>query len=267
MAPRFFGQHREIFGWHHEGAAPTRRLGVVLCNSHGEEYLCSHRTIRSLAGRLQAMGFPTLRFDYHGTGDSLGSDRDPQRVRAWTQSVHAAIDELRRASGVDGVVLFGFRLGAALAMMAAAERDDVRALALWSPCARGRAFLRERRALHAVASVEHWDDKEAPAVRGPDDDETVGFFLSSETIADLQGLDVTKLARRPADRILIVGRDGSPIEPGLAERMRDLGAAVDIRAADGFAGMMLPPHLSVIPTQVIDAVTSWTADLAPVDGA
>ena len=57
------------FAWLHRGR-PQARVGIVLCNPFGYEAVCAHRTLRYAATVLGANGYPTLRFDYPGTGDS-----------------------------------------------------------------------------------------------------------------------------------------------------------------------------------------------------
>ena len=47
---------------------------MVLCYPGGQEYIRSRRAFRQLAIRLSSAGFPVLRFDYHGCGDSSGDD-------------------------------------------------------------------------------------------------------------------------------------------------------------------------------------------------
>jgi len=94
--PVYFGPaHRPLFGWlspasSEEARAATAAHGVVLCNPFGYEAMCMHRAYRYFAEAFAHAGFPALRFDYHGTGDSSGKDRDPQRLRAWLDSIHAA---------------------------------------------------------------------------------------------------------------------------------------------------------------------------------
>ena len=88
--PLFFGDpRRSLFGWFHP-AVPQRRRGAVICSPIGYESILCHRAGRHLAERLAAAGIPALRFDYDGTGDSVGSDHDPGRVRAWIDSIHTA---------------------------------------------------------------------------------------------------------------------------------------------------------------------------------
>jgi len=263
MNPRFF---EETFGWYHAARGPTRGVGVVICPSVGDEYLCGHRTLRVLAIRLADLGFPTIRFDYHGTGDSLGSERDPGRVAAWKRSLHGAIDELRAASGVDQVALFGLRLGGTLAAACAAERDDVRALVLWSPAINGRLYVREMKAFNTMAS-EAWQERDVPGVRGPGDEEIAGFYLSTETIADLRKIDLLALPRRPAEDVLVIGRDGLAVDDKLIAALTKQGARVETQGGAGYAAMMTVPHNGVVPEAVLDAVTGWLEGLVAVRDA
>src|SRR4051812_18689773 len=77
VTPGFFGTGEKMFGWYHAaGAGGARRCGVLICASLGHEATYVHRSMRLLAEQLAAAGFPTVRFDYLGTGDSSGSDLD-----------------------------------------------------------------------------------------------------------------------------------------------------------------------------------------------
>src|SRR4051812_34449398 len=91
--PTWFGPaERPLFGWYHAPALATARAcGVVLCNPFGYEMMCSHRAYRHLAERLATAGFPVLRFDYDGTGDSAGDGEDPERVESWLGSIDLAV--------------------------------------------------------------------------------------------------------------------------------------------------------------------------------
>ncbi|HEX8109295.1 MAG TPA: hypothetical protein VF516_16295, partial [Kofleriaceae bacterium] len=53
---------------------------------------------RVLATQLERAGYAALRFDYSGTGDSLGDSR-AATVDAWVGDVAIAADRLRSASG------------------------------------------------------------------------------------------------------------------------------------------------------------------------
>src|SRR5688500_12041784 len=132
--PLGFGSGSELFGWYHAPHGASRRgWGVVLCNPIGDDLVRAHRPLRHMAERLAAAGFPVVRCDGRGTGGSAGDERGPARVAAWTEDVGLAVDELKALSGVSQVCLVGARMGATLALVGAARRQDVAGLVLWNP--------------------------------------------------------------------------------------------------------------------------------------
>ena len=235
------------FGWFHAGAAPRRRVAVVMCRPMGYEALCSYRTYTQLAETLSAAGFDVLRFDYHGAGDSAGGDADPQRVDAWLASIHAAVRQARELSGAGQVALFGLRFGATLAVQAALESGTVATLMLWAPCASGRAFVREMRAAESARAI-------ASSSQGL---EALGTLFTPETLEAMQRLDAAKVAAAPARDVLIIGRDDMQGEGPLPRHFRGLGADVTFTVWPGYAGMMAEPHEAVLAPDTLDSITQW----------
>jgi alpha-beta hydrolase superfamily lysophospholipase len=235
--PLWFGARRqELFGQYHEPAAVSGELAVLLCNPFGYEAMCTHRAYLHLARALARRGLPVLRFDYHGCGDSSGDDRDPARLAAWRDSIHAAIDELKRLSGCAHVGLFGLRLGANLALDAASTRDDVTALALWAPFATGRTFLREELAVHKLRALDPRFDR--PDTRAAGEIEALGFAITAETLASIEGLRVADLTRLPAKSALVLWRETLLQEQRVADKLKELGSAVVVAAASGYGEML-----------------------------
>jgi alpha-beta hydrolase superfamily lysophospholipase len=160
-APRplslWFGPpERPLLGFYHPPSARlsgVRACAIVLCYPFGHEYTAVYQVYRQLAERLSAAGFPVLRFDYDGTGDSAGDDEDPGRLRAWLESIGTAIRLVQKQSGTEEVCLFGLRLGATLAYLAAREHRSVTSLVLWAPALTGKAYLREVRAMRLLRSL------------------------------------------------------------------------------------------------------------------
>src|SRR5687768_16729988 len=115
MNPFYFGSsQRPLYGVYHPSKGRTARpVGVVLCYPLGQEYMRAHRAFRQLATLLTKNGFPVLRFDYAGTGDSAG-DGSAGSVATWVEDIGAAIDELKDTAGVSRVSLVGLRAGGAL---------------------------------------------------------------------------------------------------------------------------------------------------------
>lgn len=252
-----------LVGFHHRPIGVPRTCGIVLCPTHGEEGLCAYWAYRTLARRLAVAGFHCLRFDPHGTGDSRGDDRSPERVAAWLSSIDSAVDVLRARSGVAEISLFGMRIGGTLATQAASRRDDIASLVLWSPCTTGRVYLRELHALQMMLTGTEFTDKVVAGVKNEGDVEAAGFLFSAETVADLRALKPFTSARRPAPRILVIGRDTLPLDTALLDGLRATGAAVDTREADGYAGIMVARHEAVLPEAVLGEVTRWLSATHP----
>lgn len=257
----FFGPKRDdggaLFGWYHppKGNAAGGRA-VVLCPPLGYEGICAYPALRIFAERLAAAGHPVLRFDYEGTGDSGGLDSDPARVRAWTESVIHAVDEVRALSGASEVCLFGIRMGATLAATAAAERGDIDRVVLWNPCPTGRAYAREAKMFRQFAE-QTGELTARPKAEGDTNEESGGFLLTSDTLDGLKKLDLVKLERKVANSVLVIGRDDVPDDDKVARALEGKGAVAKYEKLGGYAEMMVAPHKSVFPEAVYTAMREW----------
>ena len=242
-----------LFGFYHapSGGAARRSTGLVLCNPLGYDAMCTHRTYRVLAERAAASGFPTIRFDYDGTGDSAGRTDGPKRVRAWLDSIGFAIEELRARSGLRDVTLFGTRFGATLAAACAQERADVRGLVLWGPSITGRAYVRELRAFRLIKA------KEAPKPRADGDEEAAGYLFDRATVADMSAIDLAANAARIAERVFLLPRETPGGEERLARHFETGGAQVTRAATSGYGMMMRDPQETIVPTDTLVAILDW----------
>lgn len=150
MIPLLFGPaSRRLFGLYHpaEGASTTAPA-VLLCAPFGHEAIRTHRFYRLLALRLARQGHAVLRFDTYGAGDSPGDDEDVD-LDGWRGDIVEAHRELLRKSGAAQAVWFGARLGATLALQAAATATPKAAkLVLWEPILDGAAYLESLRHRH-----------------------------------------------------------------------------------------------------------------------
>ena len=234
IEPFYFGPERPLYGcYHRPQQEPPRSSAVVLCYPMGEEYIRFHRAFRQLALQLAASGFAVLRFDFYGCGDSAG-DLEQCRLAQWQADLGLAIAEARRRSGFKTVGLIGLRLGATLAAIVAAGRDDIAALVLWDPVPSGTAHLQELAALHtsmlrrahvlprppgAVASRTGGSADSSPQ-------EILGFPLGAGLRADIAALDLLALPARPAPQVLLVESNPNVTQAGVAGRLEQLGATV-----------------------------------------
>ncbi len=113
--------------------APAPR-GVLIVVGGPQVRTGSHRQFTLLARSLAQAGFPVLRFDYRGMGDSEGEARDFERVR---DDLRAALDcFFAQVPGMRDVVLWGLCDGASAATMYAPGDPRVAGLALLNPWVR-----------------------------------------------------------------------------------------------------------------------------------
>ncbi len=243
---RWFGPTgRPLFGWVHHPADGLASGGVVLCPPLAREWVNAHYCYRVLAEQLAAAGLLAVRFDYDGTGDSAGSDHDPDRTEAWLASIEAAVALVRQA-GCRSVSLVGMRIGALLAAVAAARMGGVSAVVLWDPCPSTRSFLREQAALARLAGVTDHPEQAAG--------ELPGMVLGPKSAADLEALAVPPPVT-PPDRVLLLTRPGRRPQLDLAQA---LGAEVTHGAADG-QERLLEVDLAErqVPDRTVAEVVSW----------
>ncbi len=211
--PIVFGDARRLTGFYHPpDGSRVRSQAVVLCNPLGYEAMSVHRTYRHLAERLASSGFPVLRFDYHGTGDSPAPSNHSGGPAAWVESIRSAAGEARRLSGAERLALVGTGFGASLAATAAARMADVESLVLWAPVVSGRAYAR---ALRAFRLFKYSDA--GPAPRNDGGEEIAGYFFSRETLAAFAEIDLLRLASLPRRALVLGGGDDPEAEAQLVE--------------------------------------------------
>ncbi|HEX4049374.1 MAG TPA: alpha/beta hydrolase family protein [Steroidobacteraceae bacterium] len=266
----FRAADRQLFGWLHRAAAapaaaaaPGRsaEMGVVICKPFGYEATCAHRSLGAFAQAAAAAGFPTLRFDYAGTGDSGDIDPSADQLALWTEDVVAAVHELQRRSGVGQVCLLGFRFGALLATLAARRCPAVTALIAVAPVLSGRRYLRELRVIQMAASKSVVVAPRAATLEEGKADsalEVSGFSISASSTAALSRLDLSTLAAPPVAHVLVIDRSDLPGARVWADALGKLGVQAEYVALPGIVEMMwTAPHFAKIPHAMISAVRGW----------
>lgn len=138
--------------------ATKRRRGVVVVVGAPQYRVGSHRQFVLLARALSAAGFPVLRFDYRGMGDSGGEFAGFEGV---DQDIRAAIDCLFGAApDLEDVVLWGLCDGASAAAFYASQDPRVGGLIVLNPWVRtGQTLARARLTSYYVerlTSREFW---------------------------------------------------------------------------------------------------------------
>ncbi len=263
------GVEDPIFAFLHMSADDDERskLAVLICPPFGWEDTCSYRARRAWAEHLAGSGCPVLRIDLPGTGDSGGAPRDPDRLSAWTDAVAHAAEHLRARTACEAVAAIGIGLGGLVACNAIAQGAAIDDVVLWGVPARGRSFTRELRAFAGLKGPDLDPTPPADLTQSPTRSGEIragGFFISAETTADLDALDLSTLtfrAGRPR-RVLLLERDGIAVDPRLRAGFEETGATVAVGPGPGYGQMVSEPHLARAPRDTFDQVQAWL-DAAP----
>jgi pimeloyl-ACP methyl ester carboxylesterase len=250
----------QIFSIFHQAAADGRRAtAVLMCPPFGWEDVCSYRSRREWAARLAHSGFPTLRIELPGTGDSAGSPTDRQRLSAWTSCVVAAARWLSDECEHESVAAIGIGLGGMLICAAVCEDAPVHEAVLWAVPARGEALVREQRAFERLEAAKFATRRHAQPQEGSGSVRAGGFTLSAETAGGLEQLDLASATfpeGRPR-RVLLLGRDGIAVDGRLRACLERAGTVVRCAPGSGFGAMMAEPQQSRPPTDVFALVEDW----------
>jgi alpha-beta hydrolase superfamily lysophospholipase len=259
----------QLFGWFHTPPARTmNNVGLVICKPFGYEAICSHRGLRAFAEAAAALGVPTLRVDYLGTGDSAEIDPRADQLQVWTKDIVAAVFELRRRSGVQHVCLLGVRLGGLLATLAASECAAVTSLILIAPIVSGRRYLRSLRTTWLAASLGGAQSTSgAPAitesaVANPGSMEVSGFLFSADTLAALGQMDLNNRAVPSVSDMLVIDGGSLPGSSPWGQQIVGPGIRAKHLVLPGLVEMiMTSPQFAAIPQEMIAAVRDWLTQL------
>ena len=197
MKPFFFDNGTGLlYGVYHSPRTSIwRNEGVVVCYPFAHEYIRAHRACQQLAVHFSGAGFPVLRFDYTGTGDS---DGDPAElsVDRWMDDIRCAILELKQLASVQRVSLIGLRLGATLAASLADQRRNIANLVLWDPVVAGAAYADWLE----LADTASFPSERHPG-RGPT--ELMGYVYNSQLREQIRQLDLYGLKVLPSRNLVL----------------------------------------------------------------
>lgn len=251
----------QLFAYYHRPSGPPRELGFVLCPPHGQEAVQFHRPLRLLATLLSEQGYPALRFDFRGCGDSAG-DQDDWSVDHWTTDVGLALDALKERSGVSSLGLIGLRLGGHLALKAAALRGNIHALVAWDAVLDGHTYLDDALAQHENmlrnAHVRPDMDPQCRTRR-----ELLGYALPGSLLGDLGAIKLSSLESIPARHALVVESVPDFPQDELVEHLAGLGVEVSHERhtipqlwewTEDFARV----H---VPRKILDSIGDWVSRL------
>lgn len=237
------------FGWlHRPDHGLVANVGVLLCTGLSQDAGNAHRPLRQLANSLAEAGYPAVRFDYPGTGDSMELDgREPWQ--AWQTSIHDAADWMRANAGVRHVVLVGVRIGAMLSALVAQQRDDVAGLVLLEPILRGRSYISQL-SVEARLRSGASGDSASPIEVGE-------LKLEPESIRMMQAVDLINIRLPIGCPTAIHARSRGAALSERADVWRMSGVAVSCHDFEGLGPLLRPSHQTDEPDGDYSRIACW----------
>ncbi len=114
-----------------EPSSSAKEAGVLFLHGWSGSRIGPHRMFVKLARRLCALGYPCLRYDFAGRGDSDGAVDDAS-INTMIADTRAAADAFAREAGVTRPIVLGICSGSKVAIGAAVTGLETRGLALLS---------------------------------------------------------------------------------------------------------------------------------------
>ncbi len=248
----FFGpSESQLLGSFHPPVKPARESwGVVFCQPLAHEFYNAHRCSVQLATALSEAGLAVLRFDYFGTADSPGDWEDASITR-WVDDIGCAAAELRRR-GIGRVCLAGFRFGATLAALYAAQRGPLDALVLWEPLASGQQYLKELVALHTEMLHQDKITSEVP------DEGLAGFRYGGSLRAEIARIDLRAGEGTLAHNLLLIQ---SQEQAGEDPRTLLRADRIEVEAVPTPRFWFPHPRQTPLPPEIPVRILNWIGGL------
>jgi hypothetical protein len=264
--PAFFGPSGALYGVCQIPKTRSTRTGVLFCYPIGQEYMRSFWAFKLLSNQLLARGVPVFKFDYMGTGDSMGDGADWD-VDAWAANVALASEELRRKADVREVSVVALRFGAVPLALALERGLAARDVVLWDPVVSGASYLAGLRRIHAGQLAEQTEAFPFPSERDldVDPDEIAGFVFKPRFQAKIAASSLLERSFGACRRVAICVSEERPDYRALEVSLRGQGKRVDYRVVDDDGHWDDPRYWEVglLPSRILEAITGALAGAEP----
>lgn len=242
-------------GFLHDGGG---KVGVVMMPAWGLEEFTIRRGWGGFADLLADAGYCCLRFDWPGSGDSLGDGKDIDRLDLWKDAALAASTLLRSVAGIEKIVLVGHGIGGLLAphlaQMLAAD-----ALVQMGPQSEGRTGMRELDALSKmIASFLRM-----PLETDENSINVAGHLISKALAEDIAGLRTTTITGGSAIPALTVLRSGTRGAMEWPQKLSAAGFRVTEVDYAGYDAFIAHNRASITPIEDFERVRDWLLETVP----
>jgi hypothetical protein len=145
------------------------------------------------------------------------------------------------------------RIGATLAMQAAATRTDIEALLLWDPVVSGAELRAE------IEQIRAWQQFDPARLREVPMPDVLSFPMTSAMAESLLAINLQALAGQtmPATLLLETAREA---HDDFARSARKAGTAIEVRSLDEARIWLREPYEAVVPHQTLNGIVDWMAE-------
>ncbi len=250
-----------------DGGRPERPP-ILHVHSYGIEQVASYRMEVEFARAAAAAGFPVLRFHMTGCGDSFGEFAEV--------TIDSMVEDVRRASafvterGLDGPpALLGVRLGADVAIRAAAALGGARALILWEPVRDPRAYLESllrSLLISNLAQGKKTGETVATLVERLRRDgfvDVLGYPIHRRIYDGARPLDIAAGARVASEALVVsIGKRVRPPAAAveIARALRERGVACETRDVRAEPGWQFNANPSFVTAELTEATLGWCVE-------
>ncbi|MGB0496339.1 MAG: non-ribosomal peptide synthetase, partial [Kangiellaceae bacterium] len=241
VSPQFFSDDHSLFGFYY--SSQTKRIknldkndskqskgAILLCSPILMENINTNWTYRRLATQLANEGFDVLRFDYFGTGDSLGYDSDAC-VERWQDDIFQASEFLKSKSNHTEISIVGLRFGASLAALSKVENIDK--LVLWEPIIDGNEYVNElfRKYENTLEDLNYIRKKPARAKKG----ELIGFGFSESLERSIRNINLFEGNNlKNCSRVILVSSNKGMIYEPYLQSFSNISSLTDDQSTKRF---------------------------------
>ncbi|MFP4176233.1 MAG: alpha/beta fold hydrolase [Candidatus Brocadiia bacterium] len=180
----------------------SRTRAVVVCPPFGDERKSAWRVLADMSRALARNGYPVLRFDYHGCGESPGAFVDAT-VASRIADIASAGECVFSETGAEVLTVVGLRFGATLALEAEPRLPGADAAILIEPIVDGEKYFErmvQRKKLRRMMTGS--GDAEGEDAR--DILDLDGYPVRRETLDALQNLNLHLPDRADLKRISLI---------------------------------------------------------------
>jgi amino acid adenylation domain-containing protein len=180
--------NRGLFGIFHPSLSINKeKTAVLICPPFSNDYQRSRPLMQQLASHLSSSGFPTMRFDYSGCGDSFG-DSSELDLETCRQNILSAIKELSQRTNASSISIIGIRLSATI-LTNTELAGSVKQLILVDPVTSGCEYIKTKRALQsAILNDPNHFQWRRKIRRNSNYEELLGQGLSHQFLTEIENL-------------------------------------------------------------------------------